>query len=186
MTEYQQMPEQFTAGDTLIMERDLPEYPADDGWQLQIVLVNAAGQILLTGTATPEGLHRIEQTSADTASWAAGKYAWTEQVSKGTERYTLNDGAIEIEPDFAAQTDGYDARSPWEKILEQLESAYRQMSAGQITTAKVSFNNREVTYRSLEELIKAINHARQQVAREQNEEAVRKGYPTGNRIHFRF
>jgi VCBS repeat-containing protein len=166
-------PTVHTAGDTLRFTRALPDYLPADGWTLTYALVNAGTQITLTGSDNGDGTHLVEEVAADTAAWSAGHYRWQAFVSKGTDRFTVGRGMLEVRANFATADTGLDARGTWQTILDNLEAAYAQMSAGEIKTASVTVGgNRVVQYRSLADLVAAINNARQQAAMEQGATAT--------------
>lgn len=177
-------PAVHTAGDTLRFTKSLPSYLPADGWVLSYALVNAAGQITIDGTDNGDGTHLVEKLAADTASWVAGKYRWQAFVGKGTDRFTVGRGMLEIRSNFATQSTGLDARGPWQTILDNLEAAYAQMSAGEIKSASVNVGSRVVTFRSLAELIKAIANARQQAAVEQNENGLSSALGVQIKVRF--
>ena len=182
------MPPVLVAGDSLLYVRDLPNYKPSDGWLLKVALVKPdTPSILLDVALNGDDRYRVSAASSDTAGWAAGVYTWQEIVEKpGGERHTVAIGALQVDAALDDQANGYDTRTVWQQTLDNLESAYRNMAAGNIKAASVTFNGYVTQYRTLEELIKAIDHARRQVARERQEKALRDGLPAGNRIQYRF
>jgi hypothetical protein len=175
-----------TIGDTLEFTKDLADYLPQDGWTLTYTLVNASAQIQFSGSDNGDGTHLIDVAAATTAGWTAGDYRWQATVSDGSDRFTVARGTMELRADFDAQTTGYDGRGTWETILAQLESAYLAMSAGEIKTATISHGGRTQQYRSLEELIAAINHAKQQAALEEKANRLAEGLNPGSRVLVRF
>ena len=182
------MPPVLVAGDSLLYVRYLSNYKPADGWSLKVALVKpGTAALVISGEDNGDGGYRISQTSSDTSSWDAGLYSWQEFVENANGwRHTVATGRLQVEVAFDGQDSGYDARTIWQQTLDDLEAAYRNMAAGRIQAASVSFNGYVTQYRTLEELIVAINHARRQVVRERQEKALRDGLPTGNRINFRF
>lgn len=179
-------PKIFTAGDTLSFRKILSDYRPADGWALSYVLVSASAQISVSGSDNGDGSHLISVDAATTGSWAAGDYRWQAYVTKGSDRHTVGRGSITVRANFSAETSGHDGRSEWQQILDSLESGYKDMAAGVVTVVRVGLNGRETQYRSLEELIAAINHAQQIVAQELAAERMNNGEDLGGRIHVRF
>jgi len=178
------LPAQHTAGDTLRLPVAVPGYLPQDGWTLSYALVNAGESIRFDAVDNGDGRFLVDQAAADTASWAPGRYRWGASLRRGTDRFTVATGEIEILPDLAGATTGLETRGRWARILDNLERAYEQMSAGEIQTAMVVYGSRTVQFRSLDQLIKAISHARLQAERERAGDAG--GHRLGVRIHTRF
>lgn len=179
-------PTVHTAGDTLRFTKSLPDYLPADGWVLSYALVNAAGQITITGSDNGDGSHLVEVAAANTAAWPAGKYRWQAFVGKDADRFTVGRGMLEVRADFASADTGLDARGNWQKILDNLEAAFAQMTAGEIKSASVNVGTRVVTFRNLGELSEAIKHAKREVAREQAEANLEAGLGSGRKIFTRF
>lgn len=180
------MPAVFTAGDTLTFTRDLADYRPADGWTLTYTLVKTGSQIQFSGSDNGDGTHLISVAATTTADWSAGDYRWQATVAYFSERRTVGRGTITVRANFSAETAGYDGRSTWQAILDDLEAAYAALASGSVASATVAFGDKQVTYRSLGELTKAISMARQEAARESQEERLAQGLPTGNRLQIRF
>lgn len=176
-----------TAGDTLAWRRSLPDYPAGEGWTLKYRLVNATAKIDITASADGDD-YLISVAAATSSAWTAGAYAWVAWVEGGSsERYTVDQGSITIEPDIAAVTAaGYDARSEAEQALANLRSLLASFLAtnGQINETRVG--DHVVVFASADEIRKRIAVLELEVAREQRAEALAKGLPTNNRVLVRF
>ena len=179
------LPARHTAGDTLTFTESHADYLPEDGWVLSYVLVSALGKITLTTTDNGDGTHLINETAATTKNWLADLYRWQRYFTKGTERFTDGRGALEVLADFASVVSTLDARSDWQQILDSLKAAYKTLASTSATVATVSYKDRSTTYRSIEEVLTALNHAERQVALEKKQQALRDGYPTGNKINFR-
>ena len=101
--------------------RSFSDYPASGGWTLTYALVNTSNKIAITASADGDG-HLVEVAAATTVAYVAGTYDWQAYVTKDPERYQVDSGVMEILPDFAVQTGGYDARSHVKKVLDALEA----------------------------------------------------------------
>lgn len=60
------------------------------------------------------------------------------------------------------------------------------MTSGEIKTASVTHNGRELKYRNVSELKTALSMARAEANREQQIEKLQSGEMSGNRIRMRF
>ncbi|MBW2024380.1 MAG: hypothetical protein JRH08_00665 [Deltaproteobacteria bacterium] len=122
-------PEKFTAGDFVswlkeyeeVTDLEGNELKASDGWTLSYALVNSSGQITFDATADGDD-YLVELSPSTTANYSPGIYKWQAYVTKDDERYTIDSGTIEILPNYATQTSGYDDRSDAQKIYEACEA----------------------------------------------------------------
>lgn len=179
------LPARHTAGDTLKFTESHADYLPGDGWVASYVLVSALAKITITSTDNGDGSHLFNESASTTANWIADVYRWQRYFTKGSERYTDGRGEFEVLADFGSVQNSLDARSEWQQILDGLKAAYKKLSTTSATVATVSYRDRTTTYRSVDDLLTAINHAEKQVVREKKEQALRDGMPTGNKIQFR-
>lgn len=135
MTEYATTePEKITAGDYVQWKREssgfsiptgeVPKYTA--GWRLTYSLVKAGTRISLGADqiAASGDDHLVTIPAATSAGYGAGVYSWQAYVTKSatSERYMVDSGTIEILPNFAAASAGYDNRSHVKKVLDALQA----------------------------------------------------------------
>lgn len=113
-------PGTLRAGDTLTFLISEPDYPASDGWALSYVLINSAGKITFSTSASGDD-HAATVAAATTAAWAAGTYTWTAAAVLGSQRYTLRQGQIDILPDPTSVA-AYDTRSHARRTLDAIEA----------------------------------------------------------------
>jgi len=181
------LPEKITAGDTLTFTEVLADYLPADGWALRYVLVSGSSKITIDSTDNGDGSHLVNEDVTTTAGWSDGDYNWQRYAVKGaTERYSIGSGTAEILPNFDAVTDSLDARTEWQTILDNLMAAYTTLTKTSATVVTISVAGRSTTFRDTADLLAQINNARAQVKREEREQALRDGLPTGNKIHYRF
>lgn len=178
-----QEPQSIVQGDTVKWRISRDDYPATDGWVLSYALVKDGE--LKTVTASADGAdHLVEITAATSATFTAGLFHWQAYVTKASERYTLAEGQLTVQPNFATKASGYDARSHYRKVLEALEAAFEgRASKTQLSTSVQTGGNgsRQISSMSHGELIAAIEKYRGLVRREER-------LPGGNRgrLHARF
>jgi hypothetical protein len=108
------------AGDTWRWTRDLSDYPAPT-WTLTYTIYSPTAVITIVGTADGTR-HSIAKTAAQTAAYAAGRYEWVSHASSGSERYQVGFGVVQILPNVAVATTGYDARSHARKMLDAINA----------------------------------------------------------------
>lgn len=175
------LPTVHSAGDTLDFKRYYSDYlPAT--WTLTFYLVNSAGQITFSASDNGDGWHLVDVAAATTASWAAGNYSLHGFVSDGTDRYQVEDSRIEILPDFATQTAGYDDRSHACTMVDLLESL---MQSGATGEKSVSFNGRSVTYKDDAEITADYFKWKDICKQEQAAEKINNGLASGYKIKTR-
>ena len=122
-------PTKFTAGDLVSWKKEASacldnegnECKASDGWTLSYALVSSSTQITFSAIADGDD-YKIELSPSTTASYSPGIYKWQAYVTKDSDRYMVDSGTIEILPNYAAQTSGYDDRSYAQKIYEACEA----------------------------------------------------------------
>lgn len=174
-------PARLIAGDTAKWQKTIADYPAGEGWALAYTLINAAGKITITSTASGDD-HLINVPAATTAAWSAGSYAWRSQVSKAGEVYTVESGTITVEPAFGAAT--LDARSHARKALANIE-AYLE-NAANLAAASYQIAGRELKRHTIEDLLRLRDRYRAEVAREDAAAAAARGLPDRRRVMVRF
>lgn len=158
-------PPVIQAGDTTSWQRDLPDYPADQGWQLSYLLINPAGRINITTTASGSS-HLATISAAVSAGYAAGAYTWLAQVTRTDERFTVGQGDVTIKADWAAAPSGADARSPAARALADLRAALLNWLStnGQISEYEIA--GRRMRFATAQEIRQRIALAEREVNRE--------------------
>ena len=173
----------LVAGDTVSWDRkDLSNYPSSV-WTLKYYFVKTNEQIIITASANGD-YFRVVVAASITTNYPAGIYKWNAYVSKGTERYKVDEGTLEIKTDYAAQTTGYDDRSHIKKTLDAIEAVIE----GRATQDHLSYSiaGRSIAKISPEELIRWWSFYKQQYQRELDAEKIRNGLVTSKKILTRF
>ena len=178
-------PLKVQAGTTVEWKRTFADYPAPT-WALKYSLVNSAGQITITATADGTD-HKVSVAKGTTAGWADGSYHWQAYVDNGTSRHLVDEGTLEILPDFETKTTGFDNRS----IAAQMVDALEALFAGKITRSDLdkitySIGVRSMTKASLADLRAEYTHWKAILKSEQEAEQIANGLGTGRKIYTRF
>lgn len=155
------VPATLRAGDTATWARHLADYSAADGWVLDYLLVNAAGQIAIASSADGSA-HLVAIAPATTGAWAQGAYAWQERVSKDGQIHTTATGSLTIAASFAAATSGLDARSHAEKTLAAIEL---WIESGDLSVADYTIGDKALKRISIPDLLKLRDRYRREVRR---------------------
>lgn len=184
MTPSSALPSTHRAGDTLLVEQSLPDWPAP-AWTLHWRLINAIGAIDLQAVASDDG-HRLAVAADITAAWPAGAYTWTQWVSDGAVRQTLDTGAIQILPDIAAMDGGYDARTPARRALDDARAAFAAWISTDGHVTEYQIGDRTMRFASKEDLLARIQWLEREVAREDQAERLARGLGARRRVLVRF
>ena len=148
-------PTSLQAGDTITWRRLLPDYPASEGWELSYRLINAAARIDIVSTADGDA-HLVNIPAATSAGYAAGEYTSIAQVTRGTDRHTVGQGAIVIKPDWAAATTGADARTPSQRALADLRAALMRWLSTQGHVQEYEIAGRRMRFATVDEIRQRI------------------------------
>lgn len=177
-------PQSAVAGDTLTWTTSLSSYPANAGWVLTWRLVPQTGTPR-TITCTASGPDHVALASAaTTGTWSPGRYAIVGTVAKGAERYTVEQGAIQIQLDLAAAS-ATDTRSSARKALEAADAALETYGA-KAYLQTLAVGDRSKTFRSPAEFLAWRSRLQAEVAREDNATRQAAGGANRNRLYVRF
>lgn len=114
------IPERFTAGTTVKYIRTFVDFPADEGWTLNLYLAGAS-IATVAGSASAKSFN-VTLSAAATAGLVAGNYQWVERVAKAGEKFDVAAGTSIVDPDVAVATAG-SLQSYNEKRLAVIEAA---------------------------------------------------------------
>lgn len=158
-------PASIQAGDTITWLRELPDYPADDGWQLSYRLLNPAARIDMVAAADGAA-HRVTVSAATSAAYTPGTYTWIAHVTRSTDRHTVGQSSITIKADWAAAAGNGDARSPASRALDDLRAALLQWlsTSGQVQEYEIA--GRRMRFATAVEIRERIRMAEAEVNRE--------------------
>ena len=98
-------PKRITAGDSVTWTRSLSDYPASSGWVLSYALINAAGKISITATASGAD-HLISVSATTSVGWAAGRGPTSSAAvpSGSSSRRTRPGSGVSPTPQAASRT----------------------------------------------------------------------------------
>ncbi len=176
-------PEKINAGLNAEWEVDGGDYPASDGYTLSYALVNSAGQIVFDADADGDD-YLIELDAATTADYTAGIYKYQVYVTLSDDKYLVEEGTIEVLPDFAAASDGLDTRSHVKTVLDAIEATIAGRAAkGQ---KKMQVNGVNLERYDLAELLLLRTRYKAEYANELKLEKIENGENVGGVTLIRF
>lgn len=168
------------AGDTWQWTReDLADYPAS-GWTLKYYFRNATAFFDVTATASGEAF-AVLVGKATTAGIDAGSFDWVAVVESATERFEVDQGSIEVLPDFAAAA-ALDARTFARTMLDAVEAALlSKATAGQLDLVQAALADRSMQYNPA-----ALLTLRKQLQSEVAAELAKQNGTSARRVMVRF
>lgn len=178
------LPGQFQSGTTLALKLSASLYPAP-AYTLEIALVSPTSRILLTSTDNGDGRHAVNATASATAGWLAGRYNYQITAVSGADRFPVEQGPLEILPNFAAApSGGLDARTEARKILDAITAMLQGVATDSAKRIKVQ--GRELERYDLADLLTLRDTLVAEVAREEAAANVAAGLPDRRRAYVRF
>jgi len=180
-------PLSFIAGDTVVWQKTFGDYPASAGWALSYALVKDSALILIDGSKVVASGDDFVVTipAADSVAYASGDYAWQSYVTKSGERYQVGHGIVEIKPDFATQSTGYDARTIIKQTLDALEAMLLKKASKDQMSLHVP-NGRRVDRLPPEQLLMWRDKLKAEYEAEVQAERISQGLGSGRKIFTRF
>ena len=133
------------AGDTWTWQRSFSDYPATD-WTLGYTLFKSGTRITFTASASGSD-HLVTLAAATTAGYTAGRYDWVAAVTKGAERYQVDSGVVQILPNVATISAGYDGRSHARKMLDAIEATLEgSATASELSLVQAALGDRRMQH----------------------------------------
>lgn len=167
----------FRAGDSFELIFDLDDYPASEGWGVELQLRGPSNQDI-TGSIE-DGQYKIEATPAETTSYTAGDYWAFIRVSLAGDVKTIDAGQVTILPTVDSLTN-YDGRSHVKRTLDAIESLIEGKASKDVSS--YSIGGRALSRMSIEELLKWQSVYQSKYNKELAEENRKNGKASGNRI----
>jgi len=151
---------------------------------LSYAFVSTVGNKFAVTAAASGSDHLVTITAATSAAYAAGKWSWQSYATSGALRYLVDDGLLQILPNYSAQTTTLDTRSHARKCLELIEAAMQ----GRLPDGLDGYNIGGVDIRmiGLAQLRVMEDQYRADVIREEQAENISKGLGSGRNIYVRF
>ena len=133
-------------GEKINKEFSISNYPAS----LYNLKIAIRGLSSLDITATKNGDNFV--IAVDTATLSGGTYAYQVKVYNESESHFIEDGQINIKADLLKATEGHEARSQAQIIIEAIDKMFAG-TAGELEK-RLKINNREVENYTIDELMK--------------------------------
>lgn len=177
-------PAQFRAGDTLTFQRNLSDYPAGAGWQINYSFRSIVATAI-DFSSTPSGNeHLISVPAATTAPWLPGRYSGVGVVTDGTTVKTIWSGQLEILVNLSQVQAGTDLRSCNRKILDYLNEMIASRAVNPLKMSSVE--GTEFNWADWRDLIPVQALYQTKVRNEEIADLQGQHKPTGRTIFARF
>ncbi len=176
-------PKEITAGLNAEWEISGGDYPASGGWTLSYVLVKTGAQIVFDAAAAGDDF-QVTLNAATTSGYAAGIYKYKAFASKGTDKYPVESGTIEILPDFITQSSGYDSRSHVKRVLDAIEATIEGSASS--AQKSMSLNGVNLDQYELPQLLELRSLYKSEYASEIKAEKLNRGEKIGGKVFVRF
>lgn len=173
-------PVYFIAGDTVKWQINLADYKASDSWVLSYAL-RGPSNINLTATAVGAE-HLISIPAATSAGYKAGTYAFDAYVTKGSERYTVGSGYIDIKANLATAT----AHTDRLLTLQADIDAINAWLGKNYNYASYAIGGRSMNKYSITELYTLRARMMSELQSLKDAEKIRRGLGTSKLIRVRF
>ncbi len=176
-------PSSFTLGEYVQWTRTFDDYPAS-AWTLTYSLVKTSSLISIEATADGDD-YLVTLSTSTTAAYTAGIYKWQAHVAGGSsERYLLDSGSVELLPDFAQQSTGYDDRSHVKTTLDLIEAMIQKRATKDQASTVIA--GEVLGKMPIHRLLEFYDKYKALYAQEQVAERIANGLGHGGNILVRF
>jgi hypothetical protein len=177
------IPSEIFAGDTFKWKVSLSDFPASSGWTLKYVFTNGTdGEGPFSATADGDD-HQMTVSAATTSAWTAGAYTFVAYVEAGSDRVTIDEGAITVKADRSAGA-AYDGRTHARTTLDAVEAVIENRAT--LDQMKYSIAGRSLDRMPVDDLLKFRAEYRKEVAQELREDRIKAGLGVNSKIRVRF
>ena len=129
-------PEIFRAGDTVKWTKDFSDYPANDSWVLKYAFRGNSTTIDITATASGKE-HAVTISAATSTAYTKGVYDVLGFVEKGSERYSVFTGRVEILADLETVGSSYESRTHVKITLDAIEQTLQGRATKEILESTI-------------------------------------------------
>jgi hypothetical protein len=178
-------PKILRAGTTTKWTRELRQYPPEEGWALTYC-INGPKHSVFNAVATGSDSFTATIAADVTYDWPAGEYIWEARAVLNGESYFVNTGRFTVIPNAEIQGDGTDVRMRSQRILDAHMACYETYAGQMVSQYSFTSVGRSFVYRSLPDLVAAIQFWKGQVLKDKMEENIANGLNTGQNVFVRF
>lgn len=182
------VPVSIFAGDTV--KFNIPataDYSSTTSWVATYVMKHETGSdsINSTGVADGSGGWNFTLSAASTSSLHVDNHWFQLYVTKAAERFTLQQGTVEVFGNIAAGGASYDGRSQSQVDLEAVQAEMRARITGG-GVQEYTIGNRSLKKVPMTDLIALESKLKADVARDLRAARIAKGLDSGRAVYVRF
>lgn len=177
-----EVPALITAGDTVLLSLNVPDYPPADGWSLSFSFASKGKSAIVWTSTQDGGNHAITVAAATSSEYQPAVYRGNGWATKdnGTTRVLVWDGFLEVRPNLDGQSQDFDPRSHAEKMLESINSVLEGKATKDALSTTIA--GQSILRMTYDQLIGARNYYQAIV----DQERAALGAPKSNNILLRF
>jgi len=162
------VPTEFVAGYSIQWKTaDNSDLTIADGWTLSYAIVTAGKNIDIQCTDNGDGYHLAEISAADSKLLPSGQYHWQAYLTKATVRHPAGSGQLDVLKNFADLDGGYDARTYWRTVLDNVQAVIQERATKDQSSYTV--NGRQLSRTPVADLLVLYNKAKFMVGNEEKE-----------------
>lgn len=167
----------LAAGDTLAFSRQLPDYPATDGWSMLYTISGNNAPPLQFQSVASGSAHSLSVPAGTTAQLLPGDYVLTGYAIKGDERYQVYYGALTVTENTVTEQV---QKTFAQQMVEKLEAVMLGAADDNLLESRIG----ETLFKYLSPEQLRAEHGYWKTVRRQEiaMERARAGLPTGNKI----
>lgn len=175
-------PTSIIAGDSVTWKKTLADFPASAGWVLSYALRGPAAIDIIAAAEGDD--HLVSKAPDVTTLWAAGFYAWTAIVTLAGQRYTVDQGNVEILADPVTATGVVDQRPHCKRVLDAIEAVLEGKASRD--QQEYEIDGVRISRMDIDKLLRWRSTYRVEWQAWQRKQQVAKGKSNGNRVLVRF
>lgn len=177
-------PVSIEAGTTVLFEKCLPEYPANQGWFCQYSIIGLGAQVTFQSVADGDD-HAVTIAASVTALWLATPTAkMAGYVCNNTlvppQTFRIYFESCPILPNLLTPPADQPSKTFFEQLVEKLQKLYLEEADSNLLVAHVGDSS--FKFESKKELYEALCMARVEVRVERDKERARNGRPSRRRF----
>jgi hypothetical protein len=177
------VPTIWNAGDTVKWDVSVPDYPASEGWALSYELKSKNAHISSISASASGEDYTVTISAATSAAYSAGEYRYAAYVTKGSERFTVDSGKIEVLKDFQ-DSGNFDDRSHAQIVLDAIEAVLESRA----TKGQESYTiaGRSLARTPIPDLLLLRDRYKTEVTQADRADRISRGLGSSARIRTRF
>lgn len=174
-------PEIFAAGDSLIFQRTLPDYPPAEGWSIIGTLTDSAGVPQANFESAASGAAHLVSEDGFAATLEPGDYVLSEFAVKGAERHRVYYGQLVLQANLGDAAVDEPQTTHAQRMIPILEASLEALEA-QGTLVSADVQRSAFVWEQRDKTLNRLNQYREKRANEINQSRVANGRANANNL----